>query len=121
MTADGTLAGDAIRKVNTSSGRITDVIGVGGVRGPYGRVVMQHDQGTPDVTPDGKRVAYTTGDANPQLDVVAPPGPDSAAAPSTPATTSRTAPTGSPSTDRRTPSPAFAGQRCRSRPETLNR
>jgi Tol biopolymer transport system component len=52
-----TSTGDAIRKVDIGTGRISSVVGVDGLAQPGGRVFFL---GTgPDVTPDGHRVVFT--------------------------------------------------------------
>lgn len=52
--------GNAIRKVNTQTGNISDVVGVDGLAQPGGRVFFF---GTgPDVTPGGGRVVFTAAD-----------------------------------------------------------
>src|SRR6266498_1165608 len=49
--------GDAIRKVDTRMGRISDVVGVDGLAQPDGRIRF-HGTG-PDVTADGRSVVFT--------------------------------------------------------------
>lgn len=49
--------GDSLRKVDTSTGAISDVVGVAGLAQPNGQV---HFAGSgPDVTPDGSHVLFT--------------------------------------------------------------
>jgi Tol biopolymer transport system component len=51
------VGGDALRKVDTQTGAISDVVGVAGLPQPSGQV---HFAGTgPDVTPDGSHVLFT--------------------------------------------------------------
>jgi Tol biopolymer transport system component len=49
--------GNAIRKVNTQTGAISDVVGVAGLATPQGQFLVL-DTG-PDVTPDGSHVVFT--------------------------------------------------------------
>lgn len=54
--------GNALRKVDTQTGAVSDVVGVAGLSDPSGQV---HFFGTgPDVTPDGTHVLFTAQDAS---------------------------------------------------------
>jgi Tol biopolymer transport system component len=49
--------GNALRKVNTTTGAITTVVGVAGLATPQGQVLVLNTG--PDVTPDGSHVVFT--------------------------------------------------------------
>jgi len=50
--------GNALREVDTSTGAISDVVGVAGIAQPSGEVYFAGSSG-PDVTPDGTHVLFT--------------------------------------------------------------